>query len=550
MMVSGTIHRNRFLVIISQYNTLREINFINQLTFLAREDKDKFILNMSDILTEDLNVHLKYLLIKTIKNLLYPEFFPLLLSLLKQESKTQILKEIISSLEKYNSMNSYLKLQEELNNHTKNVQQAIKASLKTLKSKNKEIYYFDILYNEYEHINPYDLLNAGNFLAKNLETSYLTILLSRLSHLTLKNIKGILNIFRLRPDRALCSGLLRFFYNQHQSSDKEVFTLITESLINSLQYSLIKNNSFKSLLKLSKKLSPDKEIILLLNLVKLRPEVIFIQIKDKYHQLNETERVIFLENLQKFTLSSEREFFRAILLKEYAEKMLTPVLKILLNNNDQEFIFKKLDSFSTSKRDQILSIIINTSPVDLSSYLIKYLSFNEPDKTLTIVLHYFLSNYPDKYFNNFNSLLNSGVSFFVKTLIIRKLDRFKPVYQKKILLTCFSDKFIQNEELTKSLLISIQKFLSREDNVSNKFRDQLLNKTLILMEKSPISKIVDFIYFFNQYKYKNRQEARLVIEELKLMQNTFLKTRQSHDFIRMIHVLINNIQKKSGLPLV
>ena len=56
-----------------------------------------------------------------------------------------------------------------------------------------------------------------------------------------------------------------------------------------------------------------------------------------------------------------------------------------------------------------------------------------------------------------------------------------------------------------------------------------------------------FVYFFEKYKINNRRDGKLIINEFRLIRNTLLKSGSEQDLVRMIHVLIENIERKMTL---
>lgn len=73
---------------------------------------------------------------------------------------------------------------------------------------------------------------------------------------------------------------------------------------------------------------------------------------------------------------------------------------------------------------------------------------------------------------------------------------------------------------------------------------KVLNRILVMLEEAHFDDIINFIYFFDKYNINNVQDSRLIIDELRLIQNTLLKSSNDSDLVRMIHTLIRSIEKK------
>ena len=77
--------------------------------------------------------------------------------------------------------------------------------------------------------------------------------------------------------------------------------------------------------------------------------------------------------------------------------------------------------------------------------------------------------------------------------------------------------------------------------------EKILNRVLVLMEEAPAEELVNFVYFFDKYEISRPEDSQLIIDEFRLIQNTLLKSSSEQNLVRMIHVLIKNIERKMTL---
>ena len=106
----------------------------------------------------------------------------------------------------------------------------------------------------------------------------------------------------------------------------------------------------------------------------------------------------------------------------------------------------------------------------------------------------------------------------------------------------FKDISVVNR-FKKDFLFSLLGIMN-EKTFERDFEELILNRVLILMEESGIDDIVNFVYFFDKYEIENINDLGLIIEEFRMIQNTILKSGGKDDLVRMIHILIKNIEKK------
>ena len=100
--------------------------------------------------------------------------------------------------------------------------------------------------------------------------------------------------------------------------------------------------------------------------------------------------------------------------------------------------------------------------------------------------------------------------------------------------------------LIKDFLTSLLGVMNAK-GIEEDLEEEILNRVLVFMEEASIEELVNFVYFFDKYEINNRQDGELIIKEFRLIRNTLLKSSSEQDLVRMIHVLIRNIERKMAL---
>lgn len=534
-----------FDLILSHFNKKEEPLFLNDIAEYAERHKNVVIETFSILLkSKDLNIQLKYLLLKSMGDLKYPEFVALLKDVLHQETRVQIIYETINSLSAIGSFHAYKIIVDFLEKNKKTeFTEKIEKSLRDVFIKNHLTFHFDVFYRDRGTVA--NIERSSEFLVKHLPDEYLNDLLPSISSIHPKLKFEALRIFKNRPKPVFYTHLFQFFIENYYTMDEPLFLVSSEALITCASQSKAKNQLFQKLKEIVQRLENNKKIIFCINLFKMNNKELIHYISAIYSQLNYEYKTLVLRNLNPDEYNDYKEFVCELLLLEPNEDLLGEILDILIRAKEFRYIFEAVDAEKGLRRSRLLTMIIERDPEGLAPFLQRYANPNQENPILRLSLEYLLKHSADKYFNLIKPIFFSGISSDIKTLIIRNVNKWNPLHQKEFMESVFKDINVilpfRKDFLFSLLGVLNEKFFDED------YEEKILNRILVLMEESPPEDIVNFVYFFDKYQVNTQKDKDLIIDELRLIQNTLLKASNDQNLVRMIHILIKNIEKKVKL---
>jgi len=128
---------------------------------------------------------------------------------------------------------------------------------------------------------------------------------------------------------------------------------------------------------------------------------------------------------------------------------------------------------------------------------------------------------------------------------LRNIDKFAPPNQMLFLETIFKDTAVVRD-LKKDFLISLLGVMNAK--VFDKGQEEkVLNRVLVFMEEASPEELAHFVYFFGRYEINNRQDSELIINEFRLVRDMLLKFGNEPDLVRVINLLIKDMDRKITL---
>ena len=522
-----------------------ERTFLDNINYFAKKNKGAAIKIYGKLLKEkDINSQLKYLVLKSMGDLKYNEFVPMVKQLLNRGDKIQIIYAAIDSLVRINSIEAYkiiaLYSQEKPGSDFKI---PVEEGLNELFRKNRLFYHFDVFYRDRGDVKGVE--KSGEFLANNLPDIYVKDILTCLSS-KFYNIRcETLKILKLRPNSLYYIPIFNHFKSHALSVDDKFFLLLSETLVINARHSKLSSQIFQSLKEYLKKLDGNKRLIFSIMLLKLNTPEMISEIIEIYPKLDYEGKRLVLENLKLDNHHYYIDFIRRLLTEETSNDLPEKIMGILIYAQDFDYIFQVIKEERVRRKEILLEILLQFEPLDLDVYVKDFVHPSQEDRILYLSLEYILRHTADDYFGIIKSIFFSGVPHDIKTLIIRNLGNFSPDNRKAFIESVFKDIKVINY-FKKDFLHALLELLN-EKKFDRDSENLLLNHVLIMMEESGIAEITDFIYFFDNYEVNNRKDLGLIIAELRLLQNMILKSGHKDDLVRSIHILIRNIEKRSNL---
>lgn len=528
--------------ILSDFKQLEERLFLDNVRKFAREHPEVVIKTFSALLKQqELNIQLKYLVLKSIRELKYPELIPALEEILTHETKTQIIAEAVNSLAAFGALPAYkvitgLMKKQENNDYKEKLGQG----LKTMFSRDQLVYHFDVFYRNRGNVKSID--KSSKFLIKHLPDEHIKELLPCLASRFSKIRMETLRILKSRPKLIYYSTIYCFFNENAQTADEELFLLMSEALVNNASLSNAKMKIFQKLKVHLEQLEGDKRNVFSIVLLKLNTREIIPGIVKAYPKFNHHRKLLLFEHLNPGDYLYYKDFIRELPRHEDNQSILAKIVEIMVYANDFKYLFNTIDQEKGVRKHKLFNMLLEHDPEGIHHYLEKYVSPSQENQILLISLDWLARHAADKYFDLISGIFFSGVSQEIKILILRNIKKFEPQNQKLFVESIFNDTTVVRD-LKKDFLISLLGVMNAKV-FDSELEEKILNQVLVFMEETPIDELVNFVYFFDKYEINNRQDGELIIKEFRLIQDTLLKSSSKQDLVRMIHLLIKDIDRK------
>jgi hypothetical protein len=531
--------------ILSNFNRVEERLFLNNVREFAEEHPEVVIKTFSMLLKKQkLNIQLKYLALKSIRELKYPELIPTLKETLNQENKVQIISEAVNSLAAIGTLPAYkvitgLMKKQEDNDYKEKLEQG----LKTIFTRNQLVYHFDVFFRDRGSVSNID--KSSEFLIKHLPDQNIKELLPGLASRFSKIRMETLRILKSRPNPIYYSTIYYYFKENARTADEELFLLMSEALVNNASLSNAKMKIFQKLKVHQEQLKGDKRNVFSIVLLKLNTREIIPHIVKTYPKLNLDRKLLLFEHLNPGDYLYYMDFIRELLRCEDNQSILAKIVEILVYANDFKYLFETIDIEKGVRKHKLFNMILEHDPEGIDHYLKKYVTPSQENQILLLSLDYLARHAADNYFELITGIFFSGVSQEIKILVLRNVNKFEPQNQRLFVESIFIDTTVVRD-FKKDFLFSLLGVMNAKV-FDEELEEKILNRVLVFMEEASVEELVNFVFFFEKYEINNRQDCELIINEFRLIQNTLLKSSSEQDLVRMVHVLIKNIDRKMTL---
>ncbi|HLP60207.1 MAG TPA: hypothetical protein VK186_15315 [Candidatus Deferrimicrobium sp.] len=539
-----------FKRILANFNKVDERIFLANINDFAEKNKETTLKIYAGLLREEnINTLLKYLTLKSIGELKYQEFIPMIRELLNQGAKVHIIHAAIDSLVCINTIEAYKTIARYLReNPGMDFKLPIEERLKELFSKNRLLYHFDVFYRDREGEHLINVEKSSEYLVKYLPDTYVKDILPALSSKFYDIRYEALKVLKNRPNPLYYIPICNHFKAYAGSVDEKFFLLLSETLVANARLSKWRHKIFPSLKEQLEELAGNKRLIFAIKLLKLNTPEMMPEIIALYPQLDYEGKRLVLDNLKLENHECYLDFIRRLLTEENSDELTAKIMEILIHAQDFAYIFQVIRNERTRRKEILLEILCRLAPPGLHGYVQEFVHSSQEDRILYLSLEYLLHHAADEYFATIQNIFFSGVPHEIKSMIMRNIGNFSPFNQKCFMESVFKDiKVIHHfkKEFLFSMLV-----LMNEKKFSRDFEDLLLNRILIMMEEANIDEIINFIYFFDKYEVNNRKDLGLIINELRLLQGMILKLGHQDELVRTIYILIKNIENRAILKRI
>ncbi|UCH94062.1 MAG: HEAT repeat domain-containing protein [Candidatus Aminicenantes bacterium] len=536
---------DQFDRILADFSRVEERLFLRDIQEFAQKHPEVVIKTFSVLLkNQDLNIQLKYLVLKSLGELKYDEFVPLLKETLKRENKLQIISEAVNSLAAINSLPAYKVIADFRQKHKNpGYKEKIDQGLRVMFTRNQLVYHFDAFYRDRDSVA--NIEKSSEFLIKHLPDDYIKELLPAAASRFYQIRYETFRILKNRPNPIYYSTIYYYFKEYAPTAEDELFLMMSEALIINASLSTAQKKIFQKLKVHLKQFKGDKQNVFCIVLLRLNARDMLPYIVEIYPKLDFQRKLLLFENLKTDDYSHFMEFIRGLLTHENNQIVLGKIVEILIHANDFKYLFAIIGSEKGIRKEKLLNMVLGHDPPDIDGYLEKYVIPSQDNQILQSSLQYLLRHAADRYFELITGIFFSGVSPGIKILILRELTKFKPYNQKVFMESIFKDLTVIRS-FKKDFLFSLLGVMN-EKTFDDEFEEKILSRILVFMEEAPMDDLVNFIYFFQGYEINNQRDGELIINEFRLIRNTLLKSGREQNLARMIHMLIKNIEEKITL---
>lgn len=527
--------------LLANFNDLEEPVFLNKIRHFAERHREVVIKTFTLLLKgHDLNIQLKYLVLKAIGELGDTEFIGVLREELKKEHRVQLVYETINSLTLMNSLPAYKIIVDfYLKNRDTEYAEKIEKILRVFFSKNPLTFHFDVFYRDRGGLNGIE--RSCDFLVQQLPKEYIQDLLPALGSRYAVIRFQVLRLLKARPDMLYYAAVYHFFLAHYQQADDDLFLLMSETLVLCAARSKARAQIFLKLKEMLPKFAGNKHALFSIALLELDTRHMMPHITGIYSTLTPERKMLVFAKLDREAFIYYMDFIRQLLDHETNEQILANIVEILVRSNDFQYLFQVVDSERGLRKEKLLHMILEHDPGDIDVYMRRYISPNLDNPMLRMALEYLLRHAADKYFDLIKSIFFSGVTADIKILIIRSVNRWNPVNQKMFMEMIFKD-FSFIDSFKKDFLFALLGVMN-EKVFNDDIEEQIVNRILVMMEEAALDELVNFIYFFDRYEIDREAVSQLIIEELRMVQNTVLKSSREDELVRMLHILIKKIER-------
>jgi hypothetical protein len=534
-----------FDLLLSNFNRREEPLFLRDIREYAETNRKVVLKTFSLLLkTRDLNIQLKYLLLKSAGELKYEELVPILKESLFIEKKVQIIKEAVNSLTAIGTFSAYRVVVDFLIKHrTEEYADKVERSLRDLFIKNPLAFHFDVFYRNRGGVT--GIQKSSEFLIRNLPDEFLPELLTAINSRYHKIKYEILRVLKNRPTPIFFATIYNSFRDCFESCDNELFLIHIEAMVANASVSKARTKIFEKLKSFVPQLEGDRKIVFCIALLKMNNKELIHYISAIYPQLNYERKVMVYDNLNPDDYIYYMEFVREQLVQEPNEALLARNVQILVKANEYQLLFDTVDAEKGLRKTKLLDMILDNQPRDIHGYIQRYVTPSQNNRILRICLEYLVRRAADTYYELISEIFFSGVAPEIKTYIIRNVGKWDDYHQKHFMEAVFKDLKVV-APFKKDYLLAMLGVLNNKI-FDEELEEKILNRILVMMEEATLEEIVNFIYFFDKYKINSDHERELIINELRLIQNTLLKSSNEQNLVRMIHVLIKDIEKRAHL---
>ena len=301
-----------FEVILLDFNKVEERFFLRDIRDFAENHSDVVIKTYGKLLRkEDLNIQLKYLVLKSIGELKYTELIPVVRDLIQVEEKIRITIEAINSLVAMNNLSSFkVVLDFLMKNKTAEFIDTVEKKARSVYSKNPLLFHFDVFYRKRGQISGIE--KSSEYLIQNLPDDYIKDILPALGSRYRKVRIELLRILKHRPNPIYYPNVYHYFKENIGTSDEELFLALAEALTVNAALSKSRIRIYQKLKGHVTEMRGNKKILFSIALLKLNTRELIHFISGVYPNLNHDLKLLVLNNFKQEDFIDYMEFVRKL----------------------------------------------------------------------------------------------------------------------------------------------------------------------------------------------------------------------------------------------
>ncbi len=522
-----------------------------------QEDEEQFIKESSAIIAENCqqiaslikesylqeeNILRRYLLLKAVGRSKCLQLMPFLEEVVLQEKRKRLQQEALQAMLQINPLRAYLIFLRIKKLSSSDLAQRIDFLVNEL-LKNKLVFYFDFFYQQ--RVKSEAEMNvAVDFLKQNMAPEFLPELLFLLNGTNFFLISYLLRLLAARPLNIATMVIFRFISNNYRSISRELFIQAVDSFVACAEKCEFLEKYPAKIEALLKKMPREEFICFQLQLLKVGYLMPRLDLKKFYSALNSDQKIKFLKNSSlsviKYVIKEIEQDFQQESDEQFLQLAAQKILEVGKKDSLHSFFIQLND---LNQKRAALAALLEKPAEDDIALLEKHFHYQQPVAILEVYI---------------DETVKQGITSFIKPmqrvwceidgeqklqLIIRRFNKLKSPHLEEFIRVIFADRR-KLARLTDELLIALIPLFQKETGLPLELQEIVLNQILVLMEEADFEQLINFIHFFDAVVISAESLRLLIVEELRLIQNTILKSRGNDDLIGRLHFLINKIGGK------
>lgn len=530
--------------LLERFNRLEEEPFLRALGEVVAAERAAAAAEFAVLLgAAEISVQLKYLLLKGIQSFPGDDFLPAVERTLASETRARLILESLTALWRIGSIPAYKSLARfAASPSAAPLAERVQEARRQFLERHPLVYHFDVFFRRRAEVkNPE---SSANYLAEHLADEYFRDILPAVESPEESLAAAALLLLRRRPQPAVLPFVVRFFRTRAAALAPLLFRRAAETLTTLARSSPIRDAVFSGLSEMLPRLDEEKRRLLSILLLQLDTAAQMAVLAQHYDGFSLEEKLLFLDSFDLDQAPRFLDFARRLLRSEDHPDLLRRIVRWLEAGRDWEHFFRQAAAATPARRKCLLGLVLENSPAGIAAFLTPYLEHPDDDALLLSVVEYILEHEANSHFDSLFRILHGGAGDDVKDRIAARVGVFSAENGQRIIRSLVEERR-GGAAAARRALYTILRFREMVQ-ADPKWEEWLLDRILVRMEEAESEALVHYVHFFDKYRFPRPEQTALIVAELKLIQNTLLRSSDPQQLVKTIHLLIHRLERPRG----